>query len=73
MIRYLIEWHEAVQDERNDNWFLIPVGEVHREIFDDECKFNERLTQLQNYKNGVIEDVIIDGIYTCELQRITSR
>ena len=73
MIRYLIEWHEAMYDERDDLWFLMPVGEIHRDVFEDECEFNQRLTDLENYKNGCIEDVIIDGIYTCELHRVTNR
>jgi len=72
-MRYLIEWHEAIWDEWNDSWKLYPIGEVHREVFEDECEFNARITELENYENGLITDVIIDGLYTCELHKITSR
>lgn len=72
-IRFLIEWYEAVWDEFYDDWELRPIGEIHREVFEDECEFLYRLTELENYENGEITDVIIDGIYTCELHKNTSR
>lgn len=72
-MRYLIEWYEAIWDEFNDYWELRSIGEIHREVFDDVCEFNNRLTELSHYENGNITDVIIDGIYTCEIHRITGR
>lgn len=66
--RYVIEWEEAVLDD--DHYDLIGYGETHRKMFADECKFNSRLSELED---RMYKDVIILGIYTCELQRITSR
>lgn len=72
-IRYVIEWKDAIWDEDGrDTWRLFEVGEMHREIFEDETRFNYRITQLKEMEDDLCwtHTAKICGVYTCELQPI---
>lgn len=69
-LRYLIEWQPATYEEWDDEWQLVPCGEIIREIFDDECEFFRRVSELEK---DLDVNVIICGIYTCEITKITRK
>lgn len=69
--KYLIEWRYVAYEEWDDKWAVSPFGEIHNEIFEDECEFNKRYRELTDLE--IYHEVIIDGCYTCELTRITDK
>jgi len=77
-IGYVIRYSPYIWDENaKDEMYHLHYNTID-EFFMDETEFNARITELENDHyvdpdGSVCDDVDIDGIYWCELHRITSR
>ena len=68
---YLIVYRPYTWEENAKDEMYHAHGEQVAEFFFDDTKFNERLTELQSYSSYWEDGIDIDGIYTCELHKIT--
>ena len=74
-IGYLIKFVPYVIEENSEGEMYHLQFNVINEFFEDECEFNERVTQLSNGYFEDLDGAIYDGIdiidlYSCELHRI---
>lgn len=64
---YVIEYCELFFEEDSDDKWGWVRGKIQKEYFDDECKFNQKITDIEdNY-----DDYEITAIYSGEIYKTT--
>ena len=71
-ICYIIRYSPYTWEEMNDKMYHANVEQIN-ELYTDETEFNARITELENFYSNIYDGVDIDGLYWCEMHRITSR
>lgn len=74
-IGYLIKFAPYIIEENSKGELYHLQFNIVDEFFEDECEFNERVTQLSNGYWEDLDGAIYDGVdiidlYSCELHRI---
>ena len=74
-IGYLIRYCPYIWEENAEGEMYRLRFNIINEFFEDECEFNERVTQLSNGYWEDLDGSIYDGVdivdmYTCDLHRI---
>lgn len=77
-IGYLVRYSPYILEENAEGEYYHSHYEQIEEFFSDEIEFNTRVTELEHaytraLNQSMYDGIDIDGIYWCELHRITSR
>ena len=66
-IVFIIEYVELFFEEVGDDKWGWVKGELQADYFDDECKFNQRITDIEEH----FDDYEITSLYIGEVSKIT--
>ena len=76
-IGYLIRYSPYILEENAKGEYYHYHHEQIEEFFSDEIEFNTRVTELEHTYSRDLAQIYdgfdIDGLYWCEIHRITSR